>query len=160
LLLFWIWNVWLRTARYLVVLFRLSLFTVIEMCTILESSNIGTVFYFLSVFNTDVQVIMSKQAIRQRFTYLIYQVGLVILWKCWMKQTEPCRWLPKWVMQKLVGYTYEPIFKILSWYAKSDIEVWTSVVFTRTKQRIGFPLKDRQYLTALLDVAAKILRKC
>jgi hypothetical protein len=42
-----------------------------------------------------------------------------------------------------------------------DIEVWTSEVFTRTKQRIGFPLKDRQYyLTALLDVAAKILRKC
>jgi len=28
------------------VLFRLSLFTVIEMCTILESSNIGTVFIF------------------------------------------------------------------------------------------------------------------
>jgi hypothetical protein len=38
--------------------------------------------YFLSVFNTDVQVIMSKQAFKQRFTYMIYQVGLVILRKC------------------------------------------------------------------------------
>jgi hypothetical protein len=34
-------------------------------------------------------------------------------------------------------------------------------VFTKTKQRIGFPLNDRQYyITALLDVVAKILRKC
>ena len=37
------------------------------------------IFIYLSVLNTDVAVIMNKQTTGQRFTYMIYQVGLVIL---------------------------------------------------------------------------------
>ena len=105
----------------------------------------------------------STDNIGRRFPYVIYPVS-------WLS-CESIEWNRQvWTLQTVVKIgnakaggihsnelTFENTIKI----CQIDIKVWTSVVFTKTKQRIGFPLKDRQYyITALLDVVAKILRKC
>lgn len=105
----------------------------------------------------------STDNIGQRFPYMIYPIS-------WLS-CESIEWnWQVWTLQTVVKIgnakdggihsnelTFENTIKI----CQIDIKVWTSVVFTKTKQRIGFPLNDRQYyITALLDVVAKILRKC